>query len=300
MADQAERLRQMKKLERSTKLTGEPPKVVDPVRVSITSGKGGVGKSNIALNTSIALSSFGRKVLLIDADTNLANLDILFGINPKYNLSDVIAGDKSMEEIIVRGPEGIEILPGSSGMVEMLDLEEEVQRHLTTSFRELEKNRDFVIIDTGAGLTKYILSIATSSDEVIIVTNPEPTAITDAYAMIKLISHRSPLVRLHLLVNMVKSAEEASDVYEKLNLVVQNFLSVPISYLGHIPRDPNVGTAVTHQTPFLMAFPKCTASIALRMTTRKLMSVERRRKDPAKSQSFLSKLLKSNRNSDEE
>lgn len=264
------------------------------VRISVTSGKGGVGKSNFALNTSIALANFGKKVLLIDADTNLANLDILIGINPPFNLSDVITGDKTMSEIILVGPGGIGILPGSSGMFEMLELEDQVQRSLIDSFAELEKKHDFVIIDTGAGLTHQILSYAAASDEVIVVTNKEPTSIADAYAMIKVISQQSPTVRIQLLVNMVRSAEEGMDVFDKMNLVVQNFLSVPITYLGFIPSDGNVGEAVSHQVPFITEFPKCSASIALRMTTRKLMRMDRKAVEE-KSQSLLGRLLKPKR-----
>jgi flagellar biosynthesis protein FlhG len=263
----------------------------DVVRIAITSGKGGVGKSNFALNTSIALAGFGKKVLLIDADTNLANLDILVGINPKYNLSDVFTGAKTIEEIIVHAADGIDILPGSSGMIEMLELEHQVQNRLVQSYTNLEKQYDYIILDTGAGLTKDILAYTTSSDEVIIITNREPTAITDAYAMIKVITHTSPTVRLHVLVNMVKSPQDAAEVFDKLNLVVQNFLSVPISYLGYIPVDPNVSTAVSHQMAFASAFPKCAASVAVRMTARKIMQADRKGA-LNKSKSFLSRLIK--------
>jgi len=288
--DQADKLRRLKK----TEAQAAPERHVsegEVVRIAVTSGKGGVGKSNFALNTAIALSGFGKRVLLIDADTNLANLDILMGLNPKYNLSDVFTGTKTIPEIIQPGPEGLEILPGSSGMIEMLELEHQVQRKLVESFNELEKQYDFVILDTGAGLTKDILAYATSSDEVVIVTNREPTAITDAYAMIKVISHTSPTTRLHVLVNMVRSAQDAAEVFDKLNLVVQNFLSVPISYLGHIPIDPNVATAVGHQAAFMTMFPKCAASVAIRMTARKIIQVDRKSSAP-RGRSFLSRLMR--------
>lgn len=274
VSDQAENLRQMQKSETSQRAKNTSNKGNHPILISVTSGKGGVGKSNFALNTSIALASFGRKVLLIDADTNLANLDILLGLNPQYNMADVFTGDKVMEDILLRGPENIHILPGSSGMIEMFQLEDQVQNQLMASYSNLESNYEYVIIDTGAGLTKHIIGYTISSDEVIIVTNREPTAITDAYAMIKLISHSAPNIRIHLLVNLVKSTKEAVDVFNKLELVVNNFLNVAINFLGHLPSDPNVSAAVDSQTPFIVAFPKCSASAAIRMTARKLMHLD--------------------------
>ena len=292
--DQVDQLRRIKQSERLESGKPSTKRSRGVVRLCVTSGKGGVGKSNFALNTSICLANLGQKVLLVDADTNLANLDILLGLNTAYNLSDVMTGDKTMAEIVVPGPGGIDILPGSSGVIEMVELDDQVQQHLIDSFSELEQQYNYLIIDTGAGLTPHIIAYATSADEVIIITNPELTAIADAYAMIKVISHRSPTVRIHLLVNMVRSAEEASDVFDRLNLVVQNFLSVPVDYLGHLPMDPNVGTAVAHQVPFVLEFPRCSASAALRMTTRKLLTGSRQ-KQTEKDRSLLARLLKTNR-----
>lgn len=264
------------------------------LRISVTSGKGGVGKSNFALNLAIVLSAAGRKVLLVDADTNLANLDILIGIHPEYNLSDVITGDRIIQDIIVQGPGEIEILPSSSGVVEMLDLDDQVQRQLIDSFTELEQRYDFIIIDTGAGLTPQIVNYSASADEVIVITTPEPTAIADAYAMLKTISHKNPTVKIQVLVNMVRSPKEAYQVFEGLNLVVQNFLNIPVDFLGYLPLDQNVSQSVAMQRPFVLEYPKCPASVTMRMMSRKILK-RGSLPDPDKRRSMFARLLKLNR-----
>ena len=270
--DQVERLRRIRDAERKRGGESGSRRVGSARRLSVTSGKGGVGKSSFALNTAIILSSMNKKVLLIDADTNLANIDIMLGVAPRYNLSDVITGGKFMQEIITSGPGGIDILPGASGDVEMVELEAEVQRRLVDSFSSLEQEYDFVIIDTGAGLTTSVVNYVTSSDEVVIVTNPEPTAISDAYTMIKVISTYNPVLRVRLLVNGVKSRDQAISVYDRLNLVAQNFINRSIEYLGHLPMDDSVAAAVSRRSPFVLEVPKCNASRALRLTTRKLLT----------------------------
>jgi len=275
--DQVEHLRKMRAAERKSGVNNKKKVANQALLLSVTSGKGGVGKSNYALNMAIVLAGMKQKVLLIDADTNLANLDILLGINPRYNLSDVITSDQFMRDIIIPGPGGIDILPGSSGVLEMLDIEDEVQNRLIDSYAELEQEYNYIIIDTGAGLTPSIISYVISSDEVIIITNSEPTAITDAYAMIKVISSQNPLLGIRVLINMVDSQQEAADTFERLNLVVQNFLSVSVDYLGFVPTDSNVVRAVARQTPFVLQYPRSPASAALRLTTRKLLSERRSR-----------------------
>ena len=275
--DQVERLRKMRVAERRSSGNKGNKNANQALLLSVTSGKGGVGKSNYALNMAIVLASMKQKVLLIDADTNLANLDILLGMNPRYNLSDVITGNQFMRDIIIPGPGGIDILPGSSGVMEMLEMEDEVQKRLIDSYAELEQEYNYIIIDTGAGLTPSIISYVISSDEVIIITNSEPTAITDAYAMIKVVSSQNPLLGIRVLINMVNSQQEAEDTFERLNLVVQNFLSVSVDYLGFVPADTNVARAVARQAPFVLQYPRSPASAALRLTTRKLLSERRSR-----------------------
>jgi len=269
--DQAGGLRKQREEERRAGIIKPVEEAHGGIRITITSGKGGVGKSNFALNTAIALAGLGKRVLLVDADTNLANLDLLLGLTPRYNLADVVTGGKTMSEIIIAGPGGINILPGASGDIFMLGLDDEVENHLVESFAELELNHDVIIIDTGAGLSRQIVTYAAAADEVVIVTSPEPTARADAYAMVKIISQARPTVPIHLLVNMVKSAEEGMDVFDGLNLVVQTFLKFSIKFLGHLPFDPNVMAAVASQKPLMLEHPRSAAAVAIRMTAHKLL-----------------------------
>jgi len=269
--EQVLNLRRQREAERRAGLLRPLDEARGGLRITITSGKGGVGKSNFALNTAIAMAGLGKKVLLVDADTNLANLDLLLGISPKYNLADVVTGNKTMREIVLPGPGGIDILPGASGDIFMLGLDEQVEYRLLDSFAELEENHDVIIIDTGAGLSRQIISFAVSADEVVIVTSQEPTSRADAYAMIKIISQHRPTLPIHLLVNMVRSADEAMDVYDGLNLVVQTFLKFSVKYLGYIPFDPNVMASVAIQKPLMIEHPRSSASVAIRMTAHKLL-----------------------------
>jgi len=269
---QVSRLRELKSKERMSGTTDRSSKKNRPMLISVTSGKGGVGKSNYALNTAIALADMKKRVLLIDADTNLANIDILIGINPRYNLSDLITGDKFINDIIVHGPGGIDILPGSSGVLELIELENEIKNRLIDCFLELEEKYDLIIIDTGAGLTPAIIGYVASSDEVIVITNPEPTSITDAYAMIKIVSHQNPNSRIHIIVNLVDSVKEGDDVFDKLNLVANNFLQFPLNHLGSLPRDNNVVRSVNRQVPFILEYPRSAVSNALKLSARKLLT----------------------------
>jgi flagellar biosynthesis protein FlhG len=269
--NQLERLRRIRDEQRRQGEKKGNGRINGARRLSVTSGKGGVGKSSFALNTAIALASMKQKVLLIDADTNLANLDIMLGISPKHNLSDVIIGGMFMKEIIIAGPGGIDILPGASDDVEMVELETEVRQQLVESFDEIEKGYNYVIIDTGAGLNPSVIDYILSSDEVIVVTNPEPTAFSDAYKVIKVVSLQSPTLRIKLLVNNVKSRDQAIRVWEGMNAVVQSFINRSIEYLGHLPTDPAVAAAVSRRSPLVLEFPRSPAAREIRLTARKLL-----------------------------
>jgi len=241
------------------------------LRLTVTSGKGGVGKSNFALNAAIALAALDRRVLLVDADANLANLDLLIGVNPKHNLGDVFRGRAGLNDVLIDGPGGLKILPGASGDLELLDHDAEIEQRLSEGFRTLDRSFDVILIDTGAGLSPEIVSYAAAADDTVIVTHAEPTATADAYAMIKVISQRNPNARIHILVNMVRSQTEAEDLFDRLSLVVQNFLQFPLEFLGFIPNDPQVRIAVAAQRPFSVLFPNSPAAIAVRMMVRKLL-----------------------------
>ncbi len=266
--DQASRLRDLSKIKRLTQEHLHPVR-----RIAVTSGKGGVGKSNISLSLGICFQKLGRRTLLVDADTNLANIDILLGISPKYTLTDAILKDQFMADILVEGPLGLKILPAGSGVLEMVGLEEVVQDRIERGLREIEQRHDLIILDTGAGISEGVVEWASGSDEVIIVTTPEPTAITDAYAAIKVISARNLAVKMLLLVNLARNQEEAEEVARKIKLVVENYLTVSLEFIGFIPADVHVPQAVHRQTPFAICYPRCPAAINLTMIARRLLKL---------------------------
>lgn len=232
--------------------------------ITVTSGKGGVGKTNFVLNLGILLSSYGKKVLILDADLGLANVDILLGITPKYNLYDVVFGSKKMKDILIKGPEEITIIPSASGILEMAELEESKRRALFSELSLLEKEYDIMLVDTGAGLNENVLSFILPSDEVIVITTPESTAITDAYSMIKVIIQQKKNIKISILVNMASSEEEALEVIKKMTEVVKRFLNFKIDSLGYILKDKNVPNAVKRQEPFVSLYPYTLATRCLK------------------------------------
>ncbi len=266
-------------------------------RIAITSGKGGVGKSNVSLNLAIALGRLGKKVLLVDADTNLANIDILMGVRSQYTLMDVVFGSAFFSDAILQGPEGIHLLPGSSGVVEMVEQDREVRGRLIEAFAEFERTYDLILIDTGAGLSESVIDYVAGGDEVVLVTNSEPTSITDAYAMIKIATHRNPLLRMHLLVNLAKNQTDAVETFEKLKLAVKNFLQIDLDMLGFLPIDPNIREAVDRRVPFLLEFPRTAATSSMMMIARKLIRLASERRGEGEESTFIEKMLK---NKDEE
>lgn len=269
--DQAARLRDLSRQVGIKRLTQEH---LHPVRrIAVTSGKGGVGKSNVSLNLGLCFQLLGRRTLLVDADTNLANIDILLGLHPKYTLADAILGDQFIPDIVVDGPHGLRVLPAGSGVVDMLGLDEVIWERIERGLFELEKRHDLILFDTGAGISEGVVEFASGSDEVIVITTPEPTAITDAYAAIKVIHHRNAAVKIYLLVNLARHQEEAEEVAKKIRLVVENYLSLQIDYLGFLPFDAHVSQAVSRQTPFLFAHPRCPAAVNLKGIARKLLAL---------------------------
>jgi flagellar biosynthesis protein FlhG len=271
MLDQAKRLREIASSDRKQKFTNRNRK---SRRISVTSGKGGVGKSNFSLNLAVLAAKFGKKVLLIDADTNLANIDILLGLSPQYNISHVIAGIKRADEITIEGPEGITILPAASGSLEQLSGEARASDAVIADLNSLEEDFDVVIMDTGAGASKAVLEFLFFSDTITLITTPEPTAITDAYALVKLLSIDKPDADIWFLINYAANKREALEVFDKLASVINHFLNVRVNFLGFMPRDSSIPRAVHRQQPLIKLYPKSPAANQIKFMTRKLLNLD--------------------------
>ena len=223
--------------------------VSDPPRViCITSGKGGVGKTNITANLAYSLARQDKQVLILDADLNLANIDVLLGLTPRYNLHHVFLGEKSLNEILVRGPGNIMILPASSGVMEMADLSENQKLYFLNEMEGLGEKIDFMLIDTGAGINNNVIYFTLAAQERIIVLNPEPTSLTDAYAMIKVLSTNHDMKKFRILVNSVFSEKEALTVFRRLITVADRYLdSLSLDFMGYVPFDSQLPQAVRRQ-----------------------------------------------------
>jgi len=230
--------------------------------ISVTSGKGGMGKTNTVANLAVAFSRMGKRVLILDADLALGNVDVLFGVLPQFTLEDVFSGQKKLAEIIVKGPCGIQILPTGSGSDEMAELTAEQKIHFISELEQLEKSFDIFLIDTAAGISSNVLYFNAAAQEIIVIASAEPTSLTDAYAIMKVLSRRYQEKRFRLLVNMVRSEQEAKDVYRKLTLVTDRFLNITIDYIGFIPYDDYLKLAVSQQRAVVDIYPnaKCSQS----------------------------------------
>lgn len=231
--------------------------------MAVTSGKGGVGKTNLSANLAVLAARAGRRVLLIDADLGLANVDILYGIRPKYHLGDLLEGDVDIGEILAEGPAGVRVLHGGSGVHELTGLDDAQKLRLITALDTLENEFDFVIIDCGAGLGHIVQFFVGAAQEALLVVTPEPTSLTDAYATVKVLSQEASARHFHVVVNPVATEAQAREVYQKLRSVIDRFLDVKATYLGHIPRDENLHRAVMAQRPLVELFPHSPSSRAM-------------------------------------
>ncbi len=243
-----------------------------PHRISVTSGKGGVGKSTVALNLAIALCNFGQKVLLVDADSNLGNLDVLMGIAPRYRLGHVLHGKVDIEDALVSPYPNMKILPGSSGDVDYPEMTAIVQRRFLQDLFSLEEHFDILLIDTSAGLSKETVMYSLESDEAIVVTSVEPTSVMDSYAVIKTISISRPDERISVLMNAAQIPNQADETVQKLRMAVDHFLKRDIGYLGSIPFDVNMRNAVLAQEPVMKKFPASAASLSLRAAAQTIIN----------------------------
>lgn len=277
MADQAETLRRLMK-EKKDELEEITGKSEDPKRVriiSITSGKGGVGKTNIATNMALAYHNLGKNVIVIDADLGLANVNVILGTTPPYNLYHVIKKKKSMRDIIIETSYGIKLVAGASGFSQIANMSEEERSGFINELYELS-NADIIIIDTSAGISRNVLSFLEASDEVVVVTTTEPTSITDAYGIIKTIASEGDNcdLSLKLIVNRVEVAQEGKKIADRIIGIAKQFLNVQVEYLGYIYNDDAVSSSVLKQTPFLVQFPASKATSCLKHIVAKLEKIE--------------------------
>ena len=265
--DQAEQLRKL------VKQGGSQQKNLARV-ITVTSGKGGVGKSSISVNLAIELARTGKRVLIMDVDFGLANIEVMLGIRPEYNLADMMFRGKSLADIVIKGPEGIGFISGGSGIHELTSLTREQIVNLTMRLVELDEMADIVIIDTGAGIADAVLEFVSASTEVLLVATPEPTSITDAYALLKTLYRKSEFsaenTRIKVIANRVTAQNEGRELFEKINLVVKKFLKFGMEYLGDIPQDEQVSKAIIRQKPVVLSAPDSGAGKALRKLATKL------------------------------
>lgn len=241
--------------------------------ITVTSGKGGVGKTSLVVNLALAFAQLGKRVTILDADLGLANIDVMLGVVPQHTLYDVVHGRKNLAEIAIRGPEGIILLPGGSGLTELADLPEDKRISLINKLQSLDEAADIILIDTGAGLSRTVLSFVAAADEMLLVTTPEPTAIRDAYGIIKGAAKQQLQQKMQLIVNQVKNAQEGKEIAERLITVSRKFLQVELQFIGSICSDQRVVMAVKQQQPFLNLFPHSQAAENVRRIAAALLAV---------------------------
>lgn len=269
--DQAEKLRNV------IKLKNQHPAMTARV-ITVTSGKGGVGKSNVAVNLAVQMTRLGKKVLIFDADFGLANVEVMFGAVPKYNLGDLIYHGKGIREIITEGPMGIGFISGGAGIMGLNNLTKDQILYFIKSLRELDELADVILVDTGAGISDSVLEFVMASPEVVLVTTPEPSSLTDSYSLLKTLYRNPNFLReetsIRVLSNRAASLEEGKNVYDKLNSVVEQFLDGKIDYLGMIPQDMMLEKSVRQQKPVSINVPEARSSKAFEVMAVNLLENE--------------------------
>jgi len=267
--DQAEQLRILKK----NQINRPMARII-----TVTSGKGGVGKSNTSINLAIHFKKMGYRVIILDADFGLANIEIMFGAIPKHNLCDLIYQGKNIKEIITWGPMGVGFISGGSGIAGMSNLNRDYLNYIIQNLVELDSLADIIIVDTGAGISDSVLEFLVAGGEILLVTTPEPTSITDSYSLLKALSRHprydKESTSIKMIANRVNKEEEGRGLFEKLNAVVERYLKIPISYLGSIPQDDKLLKAVMQQTPVSLQNPTAKSSQAYEEMAYKLVNKE--------------------------
>ena len=275
--DQAEQLRSI------IKLNSQPARPLARV-ITVTSGKGGVGKSNVSINLAIQLRKLGQRVIILDADFGLANIEIMFGTVPKHNLCDLIYQGKNIKEIITWGPEGVGFISGGSGIAGLSNLSRDYLSYIIQNLAELDAITDVIIVDTGAGISDAVLDFLVASGEILLVTTPEPTSITDSYSLLKALNRHPRFSReasqIKVIANRVEEGEEGKALFNKLNTVVTRYLKLQIEFLGAVPYDNQLSKAVMQQTPVSIQNPNAKSAKAFEGIAAVLMNKEVRQMVP--------------------
>jgi flagellar biosynthesis protein FlhG len=264
MLDQAQRLRQ---------LAASSEKQAKARIITVTSGKGGVGKSNFVVNLGIALQQMGKQVLIFDADVGMGNDDVLMGFLPKYNVFDVIFNGKEIDEVIITGPSGVKLLPGGSGITKIDELTNKQREGFIKKLGSLS-GLDYILMDTGAGINRSVLGFVACCEELVVLTTPEPTSLTDAYSLLKAINHFKIKDGAKVVINRAMDEKEAVLTYNKFNNAVSSFLKMKLEYLGSIAEDKKLIQAVRSQQPFIISYPNCDAAQDVNKIARKLIGSE--------------------------
>ncbi|THJ20859.1 MAG: MinD/ParA family protein [Nitrospira sp. CG24E] len=238
--------------------------------ITVTSGKGGVGKTNVVVNLAVGLAQAGKRVLVLDADLGLGNIDVLLGLVPRYTLEQVLCGSHHLSDIVLQGPSGIQVLPAGSGLPHLTSLTDTQQLLLQSELEHVAGIVDVLLIDTGAGVSPNVTYFASAAQETIVVISPEPTSLTDAYALIKVLSRQHRERRFNVLVNMVKNQREAAQTFRKLDAAAERFLNIHLEYLGFIPLDDYLPMAVIEQKAVTERFPCSPASRAFVQVAKKI------------------------------
>lgn len=295
MKDQAEKLREM--IERSKKNRERTPWPREKKEVksraeiiTVSSGKGGVGKSNISLNLGIALAKMGRRVVIIDADLGLSNIDIILGLLPKYNLFHVLEGKRSLDEVMLQGPYGVNIISGGSGIKELANLTGEGLKILISSLETLYYNHDYMIIDTGAGISESVLSFIRAASRLFLVLTPDLASISDAYSLIKSVGEEQK--NIACIINRVESKNEAWDVFHRLSSAAKRFMDMDLLLLGHVMEDSHVTRAVREQNPFIISYPASPAASCIRLIAHTMEGEPEEEKRRLSFTGFIKKMFK--------
>lgn len=241
--------------------------------IAVASGKGGVGKTNVVANLALEIKRLGKEVMILDADLGLSNIDVLLQLAPRYNIEHILNGSMTLKDVVIQGPRGIKILPASSGEQGLTALDEFQRLRLLEAFDIYENDLDVLLIDTAAGISENVAFFCIAAQEIVIVTSPEPTAITDAYALIKVLFTKYQEKEFRILVNSARSSGEAMEAFTRLSLAAEKFLNISLDYLGFIPFDPSVQKAVRTQSAFVDSYPDCLAS-------RKILEIASKFLDP--------------------